>query len=299
MASAPSTEDAGGEAVEVFARLKPTKDKASDIHVVERFGKQKSVQCHSDIAKKDLEFTLDWIFTSEETQEEVYSKAGESRVAAVLEGFNATLLCYGQTGAGKTHTMFGPDEVITDFDSCDPADWGIVPRATEQIFRGLAATADTSTFEVECSYLEVYNDHLKCLLGGADNMIIHEAKGGVMVDGLTKRPVDSSKAIMEQLNVGNQRRVVAPMKMNARSSRGHGVFTVYIKEITAAGNRSGKLNLVDLAGMESSKKSYPVEGASNTPIRREEAKQINVGRNQQHSGSMLQLMPRERPHRLL
>ena len=31
-----------------------------------------------------------------------------------------------------------------------------------------------------------------------------------------------------------------------------------------------------LAGMESSKKSYPVEGASNNPMRREEAKNINV-----------------------
>ena len=37
-----------------------------------------------------------------------------------------------------------------------------------------------------------------------------------------------------------------------------------------------KLNLVDLAGMESSKKSFAVEGASNNPARREEAKNINV-----------------------
>lgn len=37
-----------------------------------------------------------------------------------------------------------------------------------------------------------------------------------------------------------------------------------------------KLNMVDLAGMESSKKSYAVEGPSNNPARREEAKNINV-----------------------
>ena len=34
--------------------------------------------------------------------------------------------------------------------------------------------------------------------------------------------------------------------------------------------RDQVLNLVDLAGMESSKKSYAVEGASNNPARREE-----------------------------
>jgi hypothetical protein len=37
---------------------------------------------------------------------------------------------------------------------------------------------------------------------------------------------------------------------------------------------SGKLILVDLAGMESSKKSYSVEGASSKPQRREEAKNM-------------------------
>ena len=48
---------------------------------------------------------------------------------------------------------------------------------------------------------------------------------------------------------GNTRRVVAAMKMNDRSSRGHAIFTIYVKQILAAGGeREGKLNLVDLAG---------------------------------------------------
>eukprot|EP00966_Prymnesium_polylepis_P333249 7388717-Prymnesium_polylepis.2 len=33
--------------------------------------------------------------------------------------------------------MFGPDEVLSNFDGCDPALWGLVPRATEQLFEGL------------------------------------------------------------------------------------------------------------------------------------------------------------------
>ena len=39
---------------------------------------------------------------------------------------------------------------------------------------------------------------------------------------------------------------------------------------------AGKLTLVDLAGMESAKKSYAAEGPSNQPARREEAKNINT-----------------------
>jgi kinesin family protein 5 len=40
----------------------------------------------------------------------------------VLNGYNGTVLCYGQTGAGKTYTMFGP-ELEKD------ALKGIIPRA--------------------------------------------------------------------------------------------------------------------------------------------------------------------------
>eukprot|EP00966_Prymnesium_polylepis_P283969 6560310-Prymnesium_polylepis.1 len=82
---------------------------------------------------------------------------------------------------------------------------------------------------------------------------------------------------MDLLKRGNNRRVVAAMKMNDRSSRGHGILSVQVVEPGALGaEKTTKLNLVDLAGMESSKKSFAVEGASNAPARREEAKNINV-----------------------
>ena len=29
----------------------------------------------------------------------------------LIQGFHVTLLCYGMTGAGKTHTMFGNNDV--------------------------------------------------------------------------------------------------------------------------------------------------------------------------------------------
>ena len=67
--------------------------------------------------------------------------------------------------------------------------------------------------------------------------------------------VGDSREVMSSLSRGNNKRVVAAMSMNPRSSRGHAIFTIYVKEMTATGGeRHGKLNLVDLAGMESSKK---------------------------------------------
>ena len=42
---------------------------------------------------------------------------------------------------------------------------------------------------------------------------------------------------MDNLARGNLKRVVAAMKMNARSSRGHAIFTIYVKEILACVTR--------------------------------------------------------------
>merc|ERR1719231_144067 len=61
--------------------------------------------------------------------------------------------------------------------------------------------------------------------------------------------------------------------MNPRSSRGHGIITLHVSKPDGAAH--GRMTLVDLAGMESSKKSPP-EGASNVAARRQEAKAINI-----------------------
>jgi kinesin family protein 6/9 len=45
----------------------------------------------------------------------------------VLDGYNATVMAFGQTGAGKTYTMTGS--------STNYGQRGIIPRAISQIFR--------------------------------------------------------------------------------------------------------------------------------------------------------------------
>ena len=41
-------------------------------------------------------------------QEELYNSYMPARIEGFLEGLNCNIMAYGQTGTGKTHTMFGP-----------------------------------------------------------------------------------------------------------------------------------------------------------------------------------------------
>ena len=286
-----------GENVGVFARLRPEAagTKKGELTVKSRFGEQRTCTV------RNLEFSLDWVFDEDAAQEDVYEVAARERVAGVLDGYNATLLAYGQTGSGKTHTMYGPPEVLASFEGAAYDDYGLVPRACEQIFEAIDAADVEAGYIVQCSYLEVYNDRINDLLAGRKNLAVRERSRGVVVDGLHFEAVDGLASTMAVLQAGDANRVVAAMKMNPRSSRGHALFALHVSDtrpdaeaeggarrairrnsfrrnsLTRLFSRAaGKLTLVDLAGMESAKKSYAAEGPSNQPARREEAKNINT-----------------------
>ena len=64
------------------------------------------------------------------SQEEVYLYSTKDLVSRVLDGYNATVMAFGQTGAGKTYTMTGMN---TSFGLR-----GIIPRAVSQLFMNAA-----------------------------------------------------------------------------------------------------------------------------------------------------------------
>ena len=121
----------------------------------------------SNESEPQKEFYFDAVYNDNVTQKHIYDTCAASVVESVLGGYNGTIFAYGQTGAGKTHTMMGEKDV---------ADLrGIVPRLTLDTFTRLeqrdkekaaakAATAeggdgddDTggSLSMVQVSYLEV------------------------------------------------------------------------------------------------------------------------------------------------
>ena len=88
---------------------------------------KKTAPVKKSVTVKSIEFSLDWVFDTDATQEDLFEIAARDRITALLGGYNVTLIAYGQTGSGKTHSMFGPDEVLTDFQSVAPELYGLVP----------------------------------------------------------------------------------------------------------------------------------------------------------------------------
>ena len=218
-------------------------------------------------------FNFDLVLEREASQEEVYTKMVSDRVHSVINGYNATVFAYGQTGTGKTFSMGTSQD-----DSTDDDQKGIILRSLEQVFEELKnGTDDESYPAIKISFLEIIRDQVYDLLSPSNAKVplqVREVNGaGVFrVIQLTEKKVSSAKEAVDLLARGGRLRTTESTALNSNSSRSHAVFSISL----VSGDRDGntvtrKLNLVDLAGSESQNRSG-AEGA-----RFEEAKSINKG----------------------
>ena len=56
-----------------------------------------------------FDFQLDKIFHGTCSQEAFYTDCSLNTISDFINGYNGTLLAYGQSGSGKTFTMYGDD----------------------------------------------------------------------------------------------------------------------------------------------------------------------------------------------
>lgn len=227
-------------------------------------------------------YKFDEVFTETASQKRVYEAVAKPVVEGVLNGYNGTVMAYGQTGTGKTYTVgrLGKD---------DAAERGIMVRAMEDI---MANTSSISEI-VEMSYLQLYMESIQDLLAPEkSNIPINEdpKTGEVSLPGTAVIQVQDLDHFEQLLQVGESNRHAANTKLNAESSRSHAILVVYVRrsiheKIDGQGKmekndlpgdkgipmvRKSKLLIVDLAGSERLDKS----GSEGHLL--EEAKFINL-----------------------
>ncbi|XP_024526430.1 kinesin-like protein KIN-UA [Selaginella moellendorffii] len=222
-------------------------------------------------------YQFDEVFPDTASQKRVYEVVAKPVVESVLDGYNGTVMAYGQTGTGKTYTLGKLGEE-------DCADRGIMVRALEDIMADTNPENDT----VCVSYLQLYMESIQDLLAPErDNIPIAEdpKTGDVSLPGATLIQLKNYKSFIGLLQTGEANRVAANTKLNTESSRSHAVLLVYIKKHVKAkessnenGSRNSrapvirrsKLLIVDLAGSER------VDKSGSEGITLEEAKFINL-----------------------
>ncbi|EXJ76719.1 uncharacterized protein A1O5_01227 [Cladophialophora psammophila CBS 110553] len=218
-------------------------------------------------------FIFDRVFGEDTTQTDVWEYLQDS-VDSFLQGYNVSLLAYGQSGAGKSYTM-GTSGPVEQFDTTMK---GVIPRAAQHLFESLNGgpahsrhnsglksptrysvtslnqVMQTSKafidrgWDMSVTYVEIYNEHPRDLLLPEDapfteraNVQIREdPRGRIFVEGLNSVRVSSIEELMRVLNHGSAIRQTDATAINARSSRSHAVFTINLRQTKAQGFPTAK-----------------------------------------------------------
>ncbi|KAF4451224.1 hypothetical protein F53441_5767 [Fusarium austroafricanum] len=248
-------------AIRVRPPLKPT-DPGYDL-IPQRF-QRAMVQATSDTSlaidspQGRKLFVFDRVFNSDVGQEGVWDYVSDC-INAFTQGYNVSLLAYGQSGAGKSYTMgtSGPGE------QHDQELMGVIPRAAMALFEKLDvpetpksnAKANRSSlshlkgprssmgpqnslgdreWSLKATYVEIYNESLRDLLvpeatplNERGNVAIREdTKGNILLTGLRQVDINSVDDLMNALNFGSSIRQTDATAINAKSSRSHAVFSL-------------------------------------------------------------------------
>jgi len=185
-------------------------------------------------------------------QPEVYGAVAANVVKACTDGYCAFLFAYGQTGTGKTHTIFGPESSWRDIRH---AESGILPRAVATILEAMAAKAATTAFTLSASAMEFYMCHCTDLLDdGAPCLIGADHKPL----GLASVPIESDTACLQFMARVREQRHTRATYMNGAtdghegSSRSHCAMILTLRQLDRASATvlTTELHIMDMAGAE-------------------------------------------------
>ncbi|PLB38038.1 kinesin family protein [Aspergillus candidus] len=234
-------------------------------------------------------FVFDRVFPETVNQDGVWEYLCES-VHSFLQGYNVSILAYGQSGAGKSYTMgtSGPSE------QGDPQSRGIIPRAAQLLFDrleppkqnrnsssglrtparysvGSAASLNRASvdksWQMKATYVEIYNEQLRDLLlpdsvpqsDRGSVSIREDTKGRILLTGLHQVTINSIDDLMGALSFGSSIRQTDSTAINAKSSRSHAVFSLNLVQRKPAGAGAAGTTPRD------KRMSMPIDGASGAP----------------------------------
>ena len=252
--------------VNVICRFRPMNEleKTNGNEEVCVFTSPTTLQFHSTRENNNYRFEFDRIFPPSSTQEDIYNFGVKGIIDSVLDGYNGTVLAYGQTSSGKTYTMQG--------EMNNNSTQGIIPRMIEHVF-DFIHSQEGSEFMIKVSMIEIYLEKIRDLLDlSRVNLQVRENfSKGIYVDGCSERYVGCPEDVYAALKIGSNNRAQAATLMNEHSSRSHSIFILTINQNNKKEGFSkvGKLYLVDLAGSEKLSKT----GATGLTV--DEAKLIN------------------------
>ncbi|XP_026327688.1 kinesin-like protein KIF12 [Hyposmocoma kahamanoa] len=257
--------------INVVVRVRPLneQERAVNKHEIIEFPGKGQIVVHGDTPNQKAKvFSYNVVFEPAATQEDILEYSGVKRLLEMaVEGFSCTAFCYGQTGSGKTHTLTGPPGLVSKVESGTSPyapGHGLVVRSLVYLFQLIRDRPDCH-FVLKASFLEIYNEKVIDLLNpGTARKPLQvrwsKESRSFYVENLFTVDCEELDDLFAVLEEGMRNRAVGSHAMNANSSRSHTLLCIRVRrDLRTEGDVTcsthGKINFVDLAGSEMTKKT--------------------------------------------
>ena len=226
------------EYIQVFCRFRPPSESelsfSTNNSVILLSPKQLIITQEKKLElKKD--YTFDALFENDTSKELFYQKTSKPIVNAVLKGYNGGIICYGETGTGKSYTLKE-----------------ILPQVEQQIFEYInEADGNNELFKIDLAMIEIYKEQVNDLIDLKNtnlNLIENKSKK-LIIDNLTHVGISSKEQLNQMINKGLCNRNSRDINYKSKS---HFIIMITVYHYYKNENyiKIGKLNLVDLEGSE-------------------------------------------------
>ncbi|CAF0805376.1 unnamed protein product [Didymodactylos carnosus] len=183
---------------------------------------------------KKTEFQFDQVFGAETSNKQIFDHTLLPFIENTYNRQNMTYICFGQTGSGKSHTMFGTKSMD-----------GLLIFSMQ-----LLLNENSSHSIIYGSFYEIYNNEVYDLCNAGKRLFVREdGEKHVNVINLKETQLDHLDQLRCVIDNGLNRRHHGRSAFNSNSSRSHAVFQLVLK--SKKDNRTiFRLVFIDLAGSE-------------------------------------------------
>ncbi|KAJ9459266.1 Kinesin-like calmodulin-binding protein-like protein [Diplonema papillatum] len=210
--------------------------------------------CTVNVPSKSKSFVFDSVITPDDPQtaHDLFQQTnGPAMIHDVLTGVNVTIFTFGQRGAGKTFSLFGPSQADPNGFRAD----GLIDVFISSLFAAMEQN-DVDCFTVKAQMLELNNDCIYDLFSDPNQVsehgprfeILRDDKGRVHVPGLQQVSVSKAQQLSQLFHWGVKTKDKRAHSAS-RVGRSHILFGCSVENYNKKGDfRRARLTFVDVTG---------------------------------------------------
>ncbi|XP_034203995.1 kinesin-like protein KIN-10C isoform X4 [Prunus dulcis] len=194
-------------------------------------------------ASRKESYEVDYCYDQYEDNNVIFSREVKPLIPGILDGCNATVIAFGARGSGKTCLIQGSSEK---------------PGLAALAMADILSLTEKDGNSVTISSYEVYQDHVYDILDPERKVVLvqGDAQGKIRLKGLSQVPMKSISEFYKLCVTGCGSRKPAQKVATELPRRSHKGLIVHVSSPSENSDtlHVGKLNFVDLAGYEDTRK---------------------------------------------